>query len=99
MMIKRWTGLLIVVLAAWMLNGLVRAQAQQRAATGSAYTLVKSAFGWQLKTPDGRLVFEYLSKKSDNSPLTSPSAACFHPVNTPSGEVVTALAPNDHPHH
>jgi hypothetical protein len=25
--------------------------------------------------------------------------ACFHPVNTPTGEPVTALAPDDHPHH
>ena len=32
-------------------------------------------------------------------PLTSPSVACFHPVLTPSGERVTALAPDDHPHH
>src|SRR6185436_731740 len=33
------------------------------------------------------------------SGLTSPSVACFHPVKTPSGERITALAPNDHPHH
>jgi Methane oxygenase PmoA len=70
-----------------------------QARPGSAYTLTPSPFGMQLKTPDGRVVLEYLTKKPDNSNLTSPSAACFHPVNTPTGEAVTALAPNDHPHH
>jgi hypothetical protein len=40
-----------------------------------------------------------MTKKPDNIGLTSPSAACFHPVNTPSGERVTSLAPDDHPHH
>jgi hypothetical protein len=53
----------------------------------------------QVKTPDGRVVFEYLTKKPENIGLTSTSAACFHPVNTPSGEPITALAPDDHPHH
>jgi hypothetical protein len=53
----------------------------------------------ELKTPDGRVVFEYLTKKPEGVPLTAPSAACFHPVNTPSGVRVTNIAPNDHPHH
>src|SRR4051812_6837189 len=66
---------------------------------GSAYTLVPAPFGVQLKTPDNRVVFEYLTKKPDDVALTSPSTACFHPVNTPSGERVTSLAPDDHPHH
>jgi hypothetical protein len=53
----------------------------------------------QLKTPDGRVVLEYMTKKPQNIGLTTESVACFHPVNTPSGERVTALAPDDHPHH
>ena len=64
-----------------------------------AYTLTPVAYGMQLRTPDGRVVFEYLTKKPENIGLTSPSAACFHPVNTPSGERITSIAPNDHPHH
>jgi Methane oxygenase PmoA len=68
-------------------------------ALGAVYTLSPVENGMQLKTPDGRVVFEYLTKKPANSGMTSPSAACFHPVNTPSGERITALAPNDHPHH
>jgi len=71
----------------------------QAARGASAYTLTPTASGMELKTPDGRVVFEYLTKKPEGVPLTSPSAACFHPVNTPSGERVTSIAPNDHPHH
>lgn len=65
----------------------------------SVYTLQQVEFGMQLKTPDGRVVFEYMTKKPENVGLTSPSVACFHPVNTPTGERVTALAPDDHRHH
>ena len=71
----------------------------QAAIGASAYTLTPTTNGMELKTPDGRVVFEYLTKKPEGVPLTAPSAACFHPVNTPSGERVTAIAPNDHPHH
>jgi len=70
-----------------------------RAYGASAYTLVAVEFGMQLKTPDGRVVFEYMTKKPENIGLTSPSVACFHPVNTPSGERITSIAPDDHPHH
>src|SRR6476646_11241740 len=66
---------------------------------GPAYTLIPVTYGMQLKTPDGRVVFEYMTKKPEDVGLTSPSVACFHPVNTPSGVRVTALAPTDHPHH
>jgi hypothetical protein len=69
------------------------------AANGASYTLTPTQYGMEVKTPDGRVVLEYLTKKPENVGLTSMSAACFHPVNTPSGERVTALAPNDHPHH
>jgi hypothetical protein len=66
-----------------------------------AYSLSPVNYGMQLKTPDGRVVFEYMTTKPPMSevPLTSASVACFHPVFTPSGERVTALAPDDHPHH
>jgi hypothetical protein len=70
-----------------------------RASGASAYTLSAVEYGMQLKTPDGRVVFEYMTKKPANIGLTSPSVACFHPVNTPSGERITSIAPDDHPHH
>jgi len=68
-------------------------------AAAPSYTLTPVANGVQLKTPDGRVVFEYLTSKPAGVPLTGPNTACFHPINTPSGERVSALAPDDHPHH
>lgn len=69
------------------------------AAAVRAYALTAVTNGFQLKTPDGRVVFDYLTSKPEGVNLTSPSTACFHPLNTPAGERVTALAPDDHPHH
>src|SRR5688572_8762309 len=75
--------------------------AATQAPAAAEYTLTPVTYGMQLKTPDGRIVFDYMTKKPpmDQVPLTSPSVACFHPVLTPSGERVTAIAPDDHPHH
>src|SRR5689334_6812778 len=56
------------------------------AAAQPIYTLQPVEYGMQLKTPDGRVVFEYMTKKPENVGLTSPSVTCFHPVNTPLGE-------------
>lgn len=64
-----------------------------------AYGLVPVADGVQLRTPDGRVMWDYLTRKPAGSTLTGESAACFHPFNTPSGEPVTALGPDDHTHH
>jgi hypothetical protein len=66
---------------------------------GAAYTLTPSEYGQELKTPDGRVVWDYMTKKPANTALTIDSTACFHPVNSPSGERITAFAPDDHPHH
>ena len=41
----------------------------------------------------------YLTSKPEGSNLRANSACCFHPVNTPSGERLTDLAPGDHVHH
>lgn len=70
-----------------------------QATPAASYTLTPVTHGMQLKTPDDRVVLEYMTNKPADVPLTSPSVACFHPVNTPSGEPVTAIAPDDHPHH
>ena len=42
-------------------------------------TAFKTIVGFVHAT-DGRVVFEYLTKKPENSGMTSPSAACFHPA-------------------
>ena len=63
------------------------------------YTLVPEADGQTLRGPDGRVAFTYLTKKPAGSNLKANSACCFHPLNTPSGERITDLAPGDHVHH
>jgi len=65
----------------------------------SAYTLAPVTDGVELKTPDGRTVFQYLTRKPENTRLLAASACYFHPLNTPSGERVTDVAPGDHRHH
>lgn len=76
------------------LKGTARAQQP-----GAAYSLAAAPQGHRLHTPDGRAVLDYMTSAPEGSALTSPSVACFHPINTPSGERVTAFAPDDHPHH
>jgi hypothetical protein len=45
----------------------------------------------QVKTPQGKIVFEYKTKIPAN--LQPPSAAYFEPLNTPSAERVSNAAP------
>ena len=80
-----------------MLGGGRMAAAQ--AASTPSFTLVPVPSGMELHAPDGKLVYEYVTVRPDNIGLTAPSAAYFDPVNSPSGERVTNVAPNDHPHH
>jgi hypothetical protein len=63
------------------------------------FLLEPSAAGRVLRAPDGRVALEYLTSKPAGSNLQANSACCFHPVNTPSGERITDLAPGDHVHH
>lgn len=63
------------------------------------YTLVPDEYGPALKAPDGRTVFCYMTRKPEKSNLAANSTCCFHPLNTPSGERLTDLAPGDHHHH
>ncbi len=69
------------------------------ASSDRSYALVHSQDGFEVRTPDGREVFDYVTRKPSNIGLTAPSASYFHPVETPSGETVTNVAPDDHPHH
>ncbi len=55
--------------------------------------------GESIVAPNGKPVLRYVAKKPVASKLTANSVCCFHPVRTPSGEVVTAFAPEDHLHH
>ena len=66
-------------------------------AASPVYTLTPVKDGMQVRTPEGRVVFEYKTKVPED--LHSPSAAYFDPVNTPSGERVSNAGPDDHPWH
>jgi hypothetical protein len=70
--------------------------AEEKAA---AFTLVPDECGMVLKTPDGRTVFRYMTKKPAGTKLTANSVCCLFPVKTPAGEDVVEFAPSDHPHH
>jgi hypothetical protein len=63
------------------------------------YTLEPDPNGKTLKSPEGRVVFTYLVSTPAGIPLAGNSACCMHPVNTPSGERVTDIAPPDHRDH
>jgi hypothetical protein len=93
---NRRASLLAAGMAMVLLHGLAM---PDRANAQSVYTLVPSQYGMNLKTPDGRVVFQYMTKKPEDIGLTSASVAIFHPVETPAGETITNIAPNDHPHH
>ncbi len=68
-------------------------------AAGKPYTLELDEHGKVLKTPDGKTVFRYMTKKPARTNLAANSVCCFHPLNTPAGVRITDLAPGDHHHH
>ncbi len=63
------------------------------------FTLTPGEHGMVLKTPDGRVVFGYMTKRPADTKLTANSVCCLFPVNTPKGERAVDFAPDDHPHH
>jgi hypothetical protein len=64
-----------------------------------SFTLTPDEQGMVLKTPDGRTVFRYMTKRPADTKLTANSVCCLFPVKTPSGEDAVEFAPSDHPHH
>lgn len=63
------------------------------------FTLVADEHGMILKTPDGRTVFRYMTKRPTPTELTANSVCCLYPLKTPSGEDTVDFAPSDHRHH
>ena len=68
-------------------------------AEDTRYTLTPSEHGMVLKTPEGRTVFEYMTKRPAETELTAPSVCCLYPVYTPAGVRAVDFAPDDHRHH
>ncbi|MCC2670947.1 MAG: hypothetical protein K0Q72_3418 [Armatimonadetes bacterium] len=53
-----------------------------------------------ITNPAGKPVLRYLRQPIEGEPAPSVEGACYtHPIYTPAGEIVTDLAPKDHPHH
>ncbi|MFZ2147257.1 MAG: DUF6807 family protein [Sedimentisphaerales bacterium] len=63
------------------------------------YILAPDKYGVILKAPSAKTVFRYMTVKPKKTNLAANSVCCFHPLNTPSGERLTDLAPGDHHHH
>ncbi|HUT95353.1 MAG TPA: sulfatase/phosphatase domain-containing protein [Thermoguttaceae bacterium] len=63
------------------------------------YATTRDRCGPWIVAPGGKPVLRYMTQNPVASKLTANSVSCFHPVCTPSGEVVTAFAPGDHLHH
>ncbi len=83
----------------WYRNMRVRRLDAKSSAAGRAYTLTPDAHGQLLKTPDGRPVLRYMTKKPAKTNLTANSVCCLFPVWTPSGVRAVDFAPGDHRHH
>jgi hypothetical protein len=78
----------------------VTANAVGYAAEGPpAYAISPDENGMVVKTPDGRTILRYMTRKPADCRLTANSVCCLFPLNAPSGEQVVDFAPSDHPHH
>ncbi len=68
-------------------------------ANENAYKLEPSELGFRLETPDGRPVFQYMTKVPPGDILDCESACCLYPYYTPSGVQVGDIGAIDHEHH
>ena len=82
--------LLFSILALTLLTATVTFAA---AAQQPAYTLSPAEHGMELKTPDGRTVFQYMTRKPEVTNLTANSVCCLYPVLSPSGVRAVDFAP------
>jgi len=69
------------------------------AADDGKYSLTPDEHGMVLKTPDGKTMFSYMTRKPAETNLTANSVCCLYPVFTPSGVRAVDFAPGDHRHH
>src|SRR5687768_1438813 len=63
------------------------------------FNVQRSTTHVNIRTPDGKEIFQYQLQRPAASKLPVESACYFHPVRTPKGVVVTEVAPSDHLHH
>jgi len=82
-----------------MFLGAAAVTALHKAKAYAGYSLVPDPAGKTVLDPSGKVAFTYLTSKPEGVPLAGNSVCCFHPLNTPSGERVTDIAPPDHRDH
>lgn len=73
--------------------------ARADARSAAALTLARADDALRVKGPHGRDLLQYQLQPLDPSVFSLRTAGFFHPIATPSGVVISALAPDDHPHH
>jgi hypothetical protein len=93
----RFAGLVVVIGLAL---GTLLIRAPEGRAQKSATVKVQQTGGTvTLADADGKTVLRYQLQGGTHKKLSVQSACFFHPFTTPSGVVVTEVAPDDHPHH
>lgn len=63
------------------------------------FGIEQTSTGLDIRNREGTVVVRYQAKPPVGTGLTVASGSFFHPVTTPSGLVLTDLAPADHKHH
>jgi methane monooxygenase PmoA-like len=93
---RRKARVILLLVAAWGCFA-----AAWAAGGGKVFTGERTESFVLLKAPNGSPVLRYLyGKLPGGEKGPSVEGTCYtHPLSTPSGEVVTDLAPADHPHH
>jgi Family of unknown function (DUF6807) len=65
----------------------------------NAFSITATSNEVAVRNRAGTLILKYQLKRPAHSKLSVDSACYFHPLATPSGTVITDLAPEDHLHH
>ncbi|HKS37421.1 MAG TPA: DUF6807 family protein [Verrucomicrobiae bacterium] len=70
-----------------------------RAKDADRFTVERKPDVVVIAAPNGKEVLRYQLERPADSKLAVDSGCYFHPVSTPTGTVITEIAPSDHPHH
>lgn len=100
----RFSHSVVLVVATVLLHlprmaGTARADESVSKAATTAFRIEREKGAIVVKGPSGKETLRYQLEKPADSKLAVESACYFHPFATPSGIVVTEVAPQDHLHH
>ena len=89
----RLTRIFAVLAAGAVAVFLVALATPDRAGAASAYTLSPVEYGMELKTPDGRVVWDYMTKKPENIGLPPPVRLVSIPSTHPRASALRTSRP------